>query len=147
MYSKILLIWLARDRAGSKLLIIPDYQTVCILTYVLTVNFLLLPLYLSCTTNHRSISFGYLFIRSFRFVSSTVFSGDLIVEEVDGTVEGGQEIPQRLKCRHSWRPLWTSLNMSVWSACFTDDTFSWQKAKLLVLGLLSSSAELSKFPY
>jgi hypothetical protein len=68
MYSKILLIWLAWGRAGFKLLIIPDNQTVCILIQILTGNFLLLPLYLSCTTNHRSISFGYLLIHLFRFI-------------------------------------------------------------------------------
>ena len=38
------------------------------------------------------------------------------------------------------------LNMFLRNACFNDEAFTWHKAKLLILGLLSSSAGLSGFP-
>ena len=45
----------------AKLSNILNYQTVPILTQVLTGKFLLLPLYLGCTTNKRGIPIGYIF--------------------------------------------------------------------------------------
>jgi hypothetical protein len=60
MYSRIPLIQLAWDWTGAKLLNIPDYQTLPILTQDLTGNFLLMLLYFGCTTNQRSIPLGYL---------------------------------------------------------------------------------------
>jgi len=59
-YSKIPLIGLAWDWTCTKLLNIPDYQTIPILTSVLTGNLLSLLLYLGCTTNHNNIPLGYL---------------------------------------------------------------------------------------
>jgi hypothetical protein len=38
------------------------------------------------------------------------------------------------------------LNMSLRSAFFTDESFSWQKAKFQGLGLLCLSVKLSGFP-
>ena len=46
---------------SAKLLNIVDYRMVPSLTQVFTGNFLLLLLYLGCTTNQRSIAFWYLF--------------------------------------------------------------------------------------
>jgi len=54
-YSNIPLIWLAWNQTGAKLLFILDYQVIPVLRWVLTGNFLLLLLYLSCTTNQRNI--------------------------------------------------------------------------------------------
>jgi hypothetical protein len=58
--SRIPLIQHPWDSTGTGLSNIPDYRTVPILTKVLTNNFSLLLLYLGCTTNQRSIPFGYL---------------------------------------------------------------------------------------
>ena len=54
-YSKILLIWLGRT-THAEIQNILDIQTAPILTYVLKGNFLLLLIYLGCTTNHLGIS-------------------------------------------------------------------------------------------
>jgi hypothetical protein len=54
-------------------------------TYDLTGNYLLLLLYLGCTTNQRSIPFGYhLHLLVQHHQSSSVFSEVFLAEEVDG---------------------------------------------------------------
>jgi hypothetical protein len=53
VYSSFLLVWHPWDQTGAELSYTPYYQTVPILTLVLpTGYFLLLLLYLGCTTNH-----------------------------------------------------------------------------------------------
>jgi hypothetical protein len=60
-YIRIPSIRHPQDRTGAGLLNIVDYETVRIVTYIFTGNCLLLLLYLSCTTNHSTLPFRYLF--------------------------------------------------------------------------------------
>jgi len=75
---------LAWDRKGAKLSNILHYQTVPIPTLVLTGTFLLLLLYLGCTTNHRSIPSFICRLRTIRVLFC---------------------VPTSL---YSWRNLWSS---------------------------------------
>ena len=75
------------------------------LTQVLTGNVSLLLIHLDCETNERSIPFGYLL--HLLVQGSSGLSGVFIAEEVVKQETGGQEIPQRLIYRHSWRPFRT----------------------------------------
>lgn len=71
-----------------------------------------------------------------------MFSGIFIaeVDEVRDKESGGTTLV------HVQTPLEAFLNMSLRPAYFSEEAFFWQKAKLLVLGLLSSRAVLSGFP-
>jgi hypothetical protein len=95
---------------------------------------LLLSLYFGCTTNHRSISFGYLLI-SIRFYVSGVF----IDEEVDGIGDKGSG---HTTTAAEWALLEAFMN------CSQDLPVSFfpLKIKLLLFGLLSLSAGLPVFP-
>jgi hypothetical protein len=90
-----------------------------ILPYICTGNFLLLLLYLGCTTYQRSIPFGYL-------LHMPVQGPLLCFLETRG-----QEIPQWPMYRHSWRRF---LGLSLRSACFIDRTFFLVKSKTSSLG-------------
>jgi hypothetical protein len=59
-YSIIPLILHPQGQTGARLLYIPNYQTLPIMTYVLADNILLLLLYLDCTTDQWSIQFEHL---------------------------------------------------------------------------------------
>jgi hypothetical protein len=73
-----------------------------------------------------------------------VFSGVFIIEEVDGIGDKWSGDTTMVEVQTL---LEAFLNMSVRSARFIDETlFLLVKAKLLVLGLLFSSAGLSGFP-
>jgi len=112
----------------------PDYQT----TYTdpsSNMYFLLPVLYLACTTNQRSIPFGYLLLSaSGPSVPSHVFSGVFIAEEVDGV---GDKKSGDTTAVHVQTLLKAFLNMSQRSTCFIDAAFIWYKVKLLVLGQLN----------
>lgn len=72
-----------------------------ILTKVLTGNFLLLLLYLGCTTNQGSISFGYICnLLVLGHHGPFVFSGVCVAEELE--VGYGVRRLQQLMYRHSW---------------------------------------------
>jgi hypothetical protein len=71
-----------------------------------------------------------------------VLSGGFIAEEVDGVRE---KVSGDTTTADVQTHLEAFLNLSVRSTCFTDEAFYWQKAKLLVLGIINYS-ELSKFP-
>ena len=72
------------------------------------VIFLLLFLYLGCTTNLKSNPFGYLLHLLVQgHGDPCVISRVCITEEVDGLVSRSQEVPQRLRYRPSWRPFRT----------------------------------------
>ena len=90
LHGKIPLIWLAWDQTGAELPSVLDYQTVPILTWVLTSNFLLLLLYFGSKSNQRSIPFGYLPIGWFAALqSSSMFCWVFIAEEIDGVGDKG----------------------------------------------------------
>jgi len=71
-----------------------------------TGNHLLLLLHLGCTTNQRSNStvISLSSVGSGSPGSSSVISGVFIAEEVDAEGDNGQEIPQQLMYKLSWRP-------------------------------------------
>jgi hypothetical protein len=75
--------------------------------------------------------------------SSSVSSGVFIAVEVDGVRDKGLGATTVVDVQTL---LEAFLSMSLRSASFTDEVFFWQKAKLLVLGLLSSSAGLGGCP-
>jgi len=114
-----------------------------ILMYVPTGNFLLLFLHLCCTTNQRSILFGY-FLHPLAQSSWSPpgFSGVSIAEEVDiiGDKRSGDntmiDVQILLEALSNWY---------LRSACFITEAFSGKKAKLLVFGLLSRSVGLLGF--
>jgi hypothetical protein len=68
-----------------------------------------------------------------------VFSGIFIAEELDAVWD---KVLGDIIIVDVQAPLKAFLNMSVRSVCFNDKDFFWQKAKYLVLGILSSSAKL-----
>jgi len=85
--NQILLIWHPWDLTVARLSNILDYQTVPILTSVITGIFLLLLIYLDCTTNVRSIYFIWIYPSapaSGMSQSLSVFSGVPSVSTRDG---------------------------------------------------------------
>jgi len=87
-------------------LTIPEYQMVPILIQVLTGNFLLLELLLHCSTNQRSIPFGYFFHLMVLASSgpSSVFSGDFIAEEMKRVEDEVSGDATMVDVQTSWRP-------------------------------------------
>jgi hypothetical protein len=71
-----------------------------------------------------------------------LFSGVFLAEEVDGVGDKG---PGETTTSNVETQLEGFVNISLRFACFNDNLFFWEKAKLLVLELLSSSARLSDF--
>ena len=122
IYSKILLIRLAWDWTGAKLSNIPDYHMVPILTWVVIRNFVLLLLYLGCTTNQRSILFGYLSSAgSGSSGSSYVFAGVFIAGEV-GVGHKGSGDTTTVDVQTFLKAFF---DMFLRSACFIDAAFFW----------------------
>ena len=134
MYSKTPLIWLTQDWTGAELSNIPDYQTVPVLTYVLTGTFLLLLLYFGCTTDQIWISPS-----PTGSGSSSVFW--CLQNSKCWWKARGQKIPQRWMYRHSWRPFWTC---SRYLSVSVTKLFSGEKRTSSLETLLS--ARLSGFP-
>lgn len=106
----------------------PDYLLVPILTKVLAHNFLLLFIYLHCTTNQRS--------SPFRYLVHLLVQGYILCfpEKLKLAVQDtrGQEIPQLLIYRSSWKPF---LNLSLILACFFDEAFLFLKYKTSGIGI------------
>jgi len=72
---------------GAELLSILNCQMVPLLTQVFTGNFLLLIVYLGCTTNQRSVRLGYFLHLLVR--GPLLFSGVFIAEEDDRLEDTG----------------------------------------------------------
>ena len=72
-----------------------------------------------------------------------MFSGIIIAEEVDGVGDKGSGDITMVGVQTFWEVF---LNMSQKFSYSIDGNFFLVKAKLLVLGLLSSNARLSGFP-
>jgi hypothetical protein len=99
---------------------------------------LLLLLYFGCKTDQRSIPFGYLHIGWFAALqSSSMFRQVFIAKEVDGVGDKGLEDITTVDV-HTL--LEAFVNVSLRSACFTDEPFSREKAGIQVLGQISSRA-------
>lgn len=85
----------------AKFLNIPDYQTVCIQTEVLTRNLLLLLLYLGVQLIRGLFHLG---ISWYRVIKVLIFVFWSLHTWSRWKEARGQEIPQQLVYRHSWRP-------------------------------------------
>ena len=147
IYSKLALIQFTQKWTGAELSNIPDYQTVSILVSVISVpagNYLFLLQSLGCKPIWGLFHLHYLLHLLVHGDQDPLLFFPMFSYLKKFTGEGtrGQEIPPRLTYRYSWRPSCTG----PWDLPLSLINLSHdKKAKLLVLGPLSSSVWLSGF--